>query len=41
MNDVLVAGVGMIPFKKPGDSGSYVEMGAQAAHEAQGDAGIG
>jgi len=38
---VVVAGVGMIPFKKPGASASYVEMGAGAARQALADAGIG
>ncbi|WP_213959309.1 MULTISPECIES: lipid-transfer protein [unclassified Variovorax] len=38
---VVVAGVGMIPFKKPGASGSYIEMGAEAARLALADAGIG
>jgi acetyl-CoA acetyltransferase len=38
--EVVVAGVGMIPFKKPGASASYVEMGAQAAKQALADAGI-
>ncbi|ASC67133.1 lipid-transfer protein [Achromobacter denitrificans] len=37
---IVVAGVGMIPFKKPGASDSYVEMGAQAARMALADAGI-
>ena len=37
---VVVAGVGMIPFTKPGASGSYVEMGAEAARRALADAGI-
>lgn len=41
MNDpVVVAGVGMIPFAKPGASASYVEMGAQAARAALADAGL-
>jgi acetyl-CoA acetyltransferase len=40
MNQVLVAGVGMIPFKKPGDSLPYHEMGAQAARQALADAGL-
>lgn len=40
MNDVLVAGVGMIPFRKPGDSPAYYEMGAQAVREALADAGL-
>lgn len=38
---VLVAGVGMIPFAKPGSSGDYHEMGAQAARLALADAGVG
>lgn len=37
---VLVAGVGMIPFTKPGASAAYFEMGAQAARLALADAGI-
>jgi len=35
-----VAGIGMIPFKKPGESLPYHEMGAQAAREALADAGL-
>ncbi|MNJ11482.1 3-oxoadipyl-CoA/3-oxo-5,6-dehydrosuberyl-CoA thiolase [compost metagenome] len=35
-----VAGVGMIPFLKPGASGSYIEMGAQATRLALKDAGL-
>ena len=38
---VLVAGVGMIPFKKPGASLPYFEMGAEAIRLALADAGIG
>ncbi len=38
---VHVAGVGMIPFKKPGASGSYAEMGAEAVRLALADAGAG
>ena len=38
---VFVAGVGMIPFAKPGASLSYTEMGAQATRQALADAGIG
>jgi sterol carrier protein 2 len=37
---VVVAGVGMIPFAKPGASASYVEMGAQALRLALADAGL-
>lgn len=35
-----VAGVGMIPFTKPGASGSYIEMGAEAVRLALKDAGL-
>ncbi|WP_374303636.1 lipid-transfer protein [Ferrovibrio sp.] len=41
MAKVLVAGVGMIPFAKPGSSKSYGEMGAEAGQLALKDAGIG
>ena len=37
---VLVAGVGMIPFKKPGTSLPYFEMGAEAIRLALADAGV-
>lgn len=37
---VLVAGVGMIPFSKPGASPSYTRMGAEATRQALADAGI-
>lgn len=37
---VVVAGVGMVPFRKPGDSKSYHEMGAEAAKLALADAGV-
>ena len=40
MKPVWVAGVGMIPFKKPGDSLPYHEMGAAAARLALADAGL-
>ncbi|HEY1836697.1 MAG TPA: lipid-transfer protein [Rhizomicrobium sp.] len=36
----IVAGVGMIPFSKPGESESYDVMGAAAARAALADAGI-
>ncbi|GAB2484792.1 lipid-transfer protein [Comamonas humi] len=36
----VIAGVGMIPFKKPGQSGSYTEMGSQATLRALEDAGL-
>jgi acetyl-CoA acetyltransferase len=38
---VFVAGVGMIPFAKPGASAPYPQMGAEAARLALADAGIG
>ncbi|HMO46419.1 MAG TPA: lipid-transfer protein [Rubrivivax sp.] len=38
--EVFVAGVGMIPFKKPGTSEPYDLMGAQAVRLALQDAGI-
>jgi acetyl-CoA acetyltransferase len=38
---VVVAGVGMIPFKKPGQSETYVAMGAQAVRAALANARIG
>jgi acetyl-CoA acyltransferase len=37
---VFVAGVGMIPFAKPGASASYDEMGAEAIIQALEDAGL-
>ena len=37
---VLVAGVGMIPFAKPGASESYPAMGAAATRDALADAGL-
>ncbi|MBS0470431.1 MAG: lipid-transfer protein [Proteobacteria bacterium] len=40
MSKALVAGVGMIPFAKPGASKSYEVMGAAAARAALKDAGI-
>lgn len=39
--EVLVAGVGMIPFSKPGQSAPYDEMGAEAIRLALADAGLG
>ena len=38
---VLVAGVGMIPFTKPGNNAPYHVMGAEAARLALADAGLG
>ena len=40
MSKPLVAGVGMIPFSKPGQSDSWQKMGAQAGRLALEDAGI-
>lgn len=40
MRRVCVAGVGMIPFKKPGGSEPYHVMGSQAARLAIEDAGV-
>ena len=37
---VRIAGVGMIPFTKPGQSEAYSSMGAKAAQIALIDAGI-
>src|SRR6476620_12258967 len=39
--DVFVAGVGMIPFTKPGANAPYPQMAAAAARAALADAGIG
>ncbi len=39
-NKVVVVGVGMIPFTKPGASDDYGVMGASAAKAALADAGI-
>jgi len=38
--DVFVAGVGMIPFTKPGTNEPYPQMAAKATHAALADAGI-
>lgn len=38
---VVVAGVGMIPFSKPGKSDPYFKMGESAARAALADAGLG
>lgn len=38
---VVVAGVGMVPFAKPGANAPYTEMGANAARAALADAGVG
>jgi hypothetical protein len=40
-SSVVVAGVGMVPFAKPGASAAYDEMGAAASRMALSDAGIG
>ncbi len=39
--NVIVAGVGMVPFSKPGAGPAYDEMGASAGRLALADAGIG
>lgn len=39
-SNVYVAGVGMIPFSKPGASAHYDEMAAQAVRQALADAGL-
>ena len=39
-NRVVVAGVGMLPFVKPGASATYDEMGAEAVRQALADAGL-
>ncbi len=39
-SNVIVAGVGMIPFAKPGASAPYHEMGAEAGKRALDDAGV-
>lgn len=39
-NNVFIAGVGMIPFRKPGTSDPYDVMGAQAVRQALEDAGV-
>ena len=39
--DVFVAGVGMIPFTKPGANEPYPQMAAKATNKALADAGIG
>ena len=38
-HEVFVSGVGMIPFVKPGTSGTYLEMGEQAVRLALEDSG--
>ncbi len=37
---VVVAGVGMVPFTKPGTSEPYYDMGSEAARRALADAGV-
>jgi sterol carrier protein 2 len=37
---VIVAGVGMVPFRKPGDSPAYDVMAADATRQALADAGL-
>lgn len=38
--EILVAGVGMVPFSKPGVGAPYDQMGADAIRSALGDAGL-
>ena len=38
-HEVFVSGVGMIPFVKPGTSGTYQEMGEEAVRLALEDSG--
>lgn len=40
VNKLVVGGVGMVPFKKPGNSDPYDVMGARAAQNALDDAGL-
>jgi sterol carrier protein 2 len=40
MSKVVVAGVGMVPFAKPGKSEAYYQMGEKAARAALDDAGV-
>ncbi len=40
MANVCISGVGMVPFTKPGKSGTYNEMGAAATRSALADAGL-
>jgi sterol carrier protein 2 len=40
MSQVVVTGVGMVPFAKPGKSEAYYQMGEKAARAALDDAGI-
>lgn len=40
MSAVVVAGVGMVPFSKPGKSETYDVMGAMAVRQALADAGL-
>ncbi|CAO3383291.1 lipid-transfer protein [Azospirillum argentinense] len=39
-NEVLIAGIGMTPFKKPGDNLPYPDMAAQSIRQALQDAGL-
>src|SRR5580692_5414252 len=39
-NNVVVGGVGMVPFRKPGESAAYYELGAEAAKLALADADL-
>ena len=39
-SDIVIGGVGMVPFRKPGQSESYDLMGEKAVNSALHDAGI-
>ena len=39
-SNIVIAGVGMVPFRKPGQSDPYDVMGERAARAAIADAGI-
>ena len=40
MSDIVIGGVGMVPFRKPGQSDSYDVMGEKAVKNCLADAGI-
>lgn len=40
MSDIVIGGVGMVPFSKPGKSESYDVMGEKAVKNCLADAGI-
>ena len=39
-SDLIIAGVGMVPFRKPGQSDPYDRMAAEATQSALADAGL-